>query len=150
MVDIVCRRAINIPVAKCYMDSKECVMDGIANVAKQQAQSQISLSQESQKRVDSMQSVQKTQESSNQAISDRNKKMIEDENQVKDLVDNLNKEISLLNTSLRFGVDKQDVFYVSIIDKKTDKMIRRWPAEKAQQILPKMKEFTGLLFDTKG
>jgi len=120
-------------------------MDGIANVAKQQ-QVQITQPQISQGR-----EVEKTDsQSSNEAIQNQNKKMIEDENQVKSLVENLNQEISLLNTSLRFGVDKEDIFYVSVVDKKTDKVIRRWPAEEAKGILPKMKELTGLLFDTKG
>ena len=128
-------------------------MDGIANVAKQQVQSQINVSQDTQGRVESAtqtNQTRQTRESSNQAIEENNKKLLNSEKDVKKLVKDLNDEISLLNTSLRFGVDKSDVFYVSIIDKKTDKVIRRWPAEHAQSLLPKMKEFTGMLFDTKG
>ena len=122
-------------------------MDGIANVAKQQVQSQINLSQDTQGRVER---VSQIQESSNKAIENSNKKMLKSENDVQKLVKHLNEEISLLNTTLRFGVDKSDVFYVSVVDTKTDKVIRRWPAEDAQTLLPKMKEFTGMLFDAKG
>jgi len=120
-------------------------MDGIAQVAKQQTQANLHdvVMQHGQE-------ANKTQESSNQAIQDQNKKMIKDENQVQKLVDDLNASIELLNTSLKFGVDKENTFYVSVVDKKTDKVIRRWPAEEAQGILPKMKELTGILFDTKG
>ena len=128
-------------------------MDGIANVAKQQVQSQTNVTQEAQGRAEKVSQAQEsrqTQESSNKAIEDNNKKLLNSEKDVRKLVDDLNSEISLLNTSLRFGVDKSDVFYVSIIDKKTDKVIRRWPAEHAQTLLPKMKEFTGMLFDTRG
>jgi len=128
-------------------------MDGIANVAKQQVQSQVNVTQEAHGRADKVAQThqsRQTQESSNKAIEDNNKKMLNSEKDVRKLVDDLNNEISLLNTSLRFGVDKSDVFYVSIIDKKTDKVIRRWPAEHAQTLLPKMKEFTGMLFDTRG
>ena len=127
-------------------------MDGIANVAKQQAQSHISL-QEMQEKVEKSGQIGQSsqiQESSNKAIEDENKKLFKDEKDVKKLIDDLNSEISLLNTSLRFGVDKSDTFYVSIIDKKTNKVIRRWPAEEAHGLLSKVKEFTGLIFDTKG
>ncbi len=128
-------------------------MDGIANVAKQQVQSQVNVTQEAQGRAEKVAQTQEnrqTQESSNKAIEDSNKKLLNSEKDVRKLVDDLNKEISLLNTSLRFGVDKSDTFYVSVVDKKTDKVIRRWPAEHAQTLLPKMKEFTGMLFDTRG
>jgi flagellar protein FlaG len=131
---------------------KKHVMDGIANVAKQQVQSHVNL-QDTQGRVDKsgqIEQKQQTQESSNKKIEDNNKKLLNSEKDVRKLVDDLNSEISLLNTSLRFGVDKTDTFYVSIIDKKTDKVIRRWPAEHAQTLLPKVKEFTGMLFDTRG
>ncbi len=125
-------------------------MDGIANVAKQQVQSQTNVAQEAQGRVEQTNQSKQAQESSNKAIEESNKKLLKNENDVKKLVDDLNNEISILNTTLRFGVDKSDVFYVSIVDKKTNKVIRRWPAEHAQTLLPKMKEFTGMLFDTKG
>jgi flagellar protein FlaG len=55
-----------------------------------------------------------------------------------------------MSTNLRFGVDMQDVFYVSVIDAETSKMIRRFPAEQAEQLLPKMQEVSGILFDSKG
>jgi len=127
---------------------KEFVMDGIANVAKHQVQSQVGLSQDNN--VANTQQNTQLQESSNQKIEDANKNLLNSEKDVQSLVENLNKEIALLNTSLKFGVDKQDTFYVSVIDKKTDKVIRRWPAEEAQPLLSKMKEFTGILFDKKG
>jgi flagellar protein FlaG len=123
-------------------------MDGIANVAKQQSQAQMNHFQEAQNK--SVENTTNAQESSNKKIEDGNKKLLNSEKDVNKLVDDLNSEIAQLNTTLRFGVDKSDVFYVSVIDKKTDKVIRRWPAEEAQALLPKIKEFTGMLFDTKG
>ena len=121
-------------------------MDGIANVAKQQTQAVMQTEQHGKTQSEG---VQKTLKSANEAIEAENKKLLKEQD-VDKLVKNLNEEIALLNTSLKFGVDKDDIFYVSVIDKKTNKMIRRWPAEHAQHILPKMKELTGLLFDTKG
>ena len=61
------------------------------------------------------------------------------------LVEQLNRSLDPFSTSLRFGYD--DSFYVSVIDTKTNNMVRRFPAEEAQLILPKMQEINGLLFD---
>jgi flagellar protein FlaG len=75
---------------------------------------------------------------------------INSKEQVRELVDQLNKAMAPMNTNIKFGVDSQDVFYVSVIESDTSKMIRRFPAEKAADILPKMQEVTGTLFDSKG
>ena len=127
-------------------------MDGIANVARQQ-QSQVS-SPEAQGRVVSkiyhsqpkQEDLLKKVESS---VTDTDNK-INSKKQVQDLVKELNKAIDPMNTNLKFGVDSQDVFYVSVIEAQTNKMIRRFPAEKAQEFLPKMQEVSGILFDSKG
>ena len=75
---------------------------------------------------------------------------INSKEQVENLVDELNNAMAPMNTNLRFGVDSDDIFYVSVIESETSKMIRRFPAEKAAEFLPKMLEVTGMLFDTKG
>ncbi|WP_457746166.1 flagellar protein FlaG [Sulfurimonas sp.] len=133
-------------------------MDGIANVARQQ-QSQVS-PQEAQGRVDSSQQTQQTSQSrfkqqenvvkEIQNSSASQGKRLESEKDVQELVKDLNDALAPLNTSLKFGVDQHDVFYVSVIEEKTHKMIRRFPAEQAQDFLPKMQEVTGILFDSKG
>ncbi|WP_457745256.1 flagellar protein FlaG [Sulfurimonas sp.] len=130
-------------------------MDGIANVARQQ-QSQVG-SAETQGRV--QQQVQaSTQTSAKQEdivkelqtnTSDNNNRL-DSKKKVEDLVQKLNDALSPISTNLKFGVDSQDVFYVSVIDTKTEKMIRRFPAEQAQDFLPKMQEVSGILFDSKG
>jgi len=127
-------------------------MDGIANVAKQQ-QTQVS-SPEVQGRAAQVQQTQ-TQSTTEVAkdmakAAENHGTKINSEEQVKNLVDQLNKALSPLNTSIKFGVDSQDVFYVSVIDMSTSEMIRRFPAETASNFLPKMQEVTGILFDTKG
>jgi len=67
------------------------------------------------------------------------------------LVANLNEEISLISTDLRFGFnDTAEMLQVSIINKKTDEIIRRFPTEEAVALMSSMKEFIGLLFDTEG
>ena len=125
-------------------------MDGIANVAKQQ-QSQVS-SPEAQGSV--VAQAQQTQPKQENIVKELQKEVSEtkitSEDQVKELVDQLNKAMSPMNTNLKFGVDSQDVFYVSVREAQTDRLIRRFPAEQAQDFLPKMQEVTGILFDLKG
>jgi len=126
-------------------------MDGIANVAKQQ-QTQIN----TEVTTSTVTETQKTQpdpkntmgaESINQTD---NTQQINSQKDVEDLVEQLNKAISPMTTSIKFGVDNDDIFYVSVIEQNTHKMIRRFPAEKAASFLPKMQEVTGILFDSKG
>jgi len=131
-------------------------MDGIANVAKQQAQSQAQVSsQETQGRVAQVQQTQKVdvvkeiqKEVKQEATSQPRK--INTKEQMQNLVDQLNKAMSPMNTNLKFGVDSQDIFYVSVIESETSKIIRRFPAEQAADFLPKMQEVTGMLFDSRG
>lgn len=127
-------------------------MDGIANVARQQ-QSQMKSAQAEQvvmeqtkvqqpKQVDLVKEMQKETSSTSEKINSKE--------QVQDLVEQLNKALAPMSTNIRFGVDQQDVFYVSVIESETSKMIRRFPAEQAADFLPKMREVTGILFDSKG
>ncbi len=126
-------------------------MDGIANVARQQ-QTQVS-SGEANGRAAQVQ--QQTNQPKNvvkelqKEVSQTDTK-INSKEQVKELVDQLNKAMAPMNTNLKFGVDSQDIFYVSVIESETSKMIRRFPAEQAADFLPKMQEVTGMLFDSKG
>jgi len=129
-------------------------MDGIANVARQQ-QSQVS-SQEAQGRA-TQQVQQQVQQAPKvdvvkeiQKESVDNSQKIDSKEQVQDLVNQLNKAMAPMNTNIKFGVDQQDVFFVSVIESETSRMIRRFPAEQAADFLPKMQEVSGMLFDTKG
>jgi flagellar protein FlaG len=125
-------------------------MDGIANVARQQqsqvnsAEAQGRAAQQAQhaQKADVVKQMQDSSNTSNQKINSKE--------QVQDLVDQLNKAMSPISTNIKFGVDSQNVFYVSVIESETDKIIRRFPAEKAAEFLPKMQEVTGILFDSKG
>jgi flagellar protein FlaG len=128
-------------------------MDGIANVARQQ-QSQMN-SQEAQGRV--AQQVQQVHQPRQvdlnremQRENSSNSTKINSKEQVEQLVNQLNDAMAPMSTNLKFGVDSQDIFYVSVIESETSKMIRRFPAEQAKDFLPKMQEVTGILFDSKG
>jgi len=129
-------------------------MDGIANVARQQ-QSQVS-STEAQGRATQQVQQQVQQPTEQNVVKELQKEVsstetkINSKEQVQDLVNQLNKAMAPMNTDLKFGVDTDDIFYVSVIEAQSNKMIRRFPAEKAADFLPKMQEVTGILFDSKG
>lgn len=76
---------------------------------------------------------------------------IDSQEKMEQLIKQLNSAIDPFKTSIKFGFDDNSKdFYVSVIEAKTNKMIRRFPAEEAQSLLPKMKEVVGILFDQKG
>ncbi len=129
-------------------------MDGIANVARQQ-QSQVSspevqgrATQQVQQQVQQAPKVDLVKEIQKENVE--SSKKIDSKEQVVDLVDQLNKAMAPMNTNLKFGVDSQDIFFVSVIESETSRMIRRFPVEQAVDFLPKMQEVSGMLFDTKG
>ena len=129
-------------------------MDGVANVARQQ-QTQVSNTQvntEASSAQVSQQAkpveVQATLKSEESKVNDVAK--ITSPQQVEDLVSELNEALEPIGTSLKFGVDSDDVFFVSVIDTESNEMIKRFPAERAAEFLPKMQEITGILFDSKG
>jgi len=131
-------------------------MDGIANVAKQQ-QTQVSPSETQGRVAEQAQQVAQVQKMSTQDVAKdmtqevkNNDTNITSEQDVQDLVKKLNQALLPMNTDLKFGVDSQDVFYVSVVESQTNKVIRRFPAEQAQEFLPKMQAVTGILFDNRG
>ncbi len=129
------------------VSNKEYVMDGIANVARtQQSQVQTGNSQNEKSQEIQAQAQKKDLVEASQERSTK----IDSKEQVENLVQKLNDALSPMKTDLSFGVDKNDIFYVAVNDVKTDRLIRRFPAEQAQDFLPKMREVTGMLFDTKG
>ena len=66
------------------------------------------------------------------------------------LVNKLNETIGSLSKSIKFGVDKNDIFFVSVISSKTGKVLSRYPAEQAEKALLTSQNQTGLMLDTKG
>ena len=130
-------------------------MDGIAKVAQQQ-QTQVQVDSGASQGRAAAKAQQQVQQSKPQDLvkevqnASKQSEKINSKAEVENLVDELNNAMAPMNTNLRFGVDSDDVFYVSVVETETSKMIRRFPAEQAADFLPKMQEVTGMLFDTKG
>ncbi len=102
----------------------------------------------------SIQPIQKAQIEQDQAAqnsSDQKTSKTASQEEMNQLIDQLNQSLNPFNTSLKFGFDNSsDDFYVSVIETKSNRMLRRFPVEQAEQLLPKIQEINGLLFDQKG
>lgn len=125
-------------------------MDGIANVARQQ-QTQVDAAEvqgRTTQMIEQSAQINVVKELQKEVSSTETK--INSKEQVEDLVNQLNKALEPMNTNIKFGVDSQDIFFVSVVESETSKMIRRFPAEQAADFLPKMQEVSGILFDSRG
>lgn len=101
--------------------------------------------------VQALQKAQIHQEKLAQQESSAKTETVSSQEQMDKLIEQLNRSLDPFNTSLRFGFDNSsEDFYVSVIDTKSNRILRRFPQEQAEQLLPKMQEVTGLLFDHRG
>lgn len=101
--------------------------------------------------VQQMQKAQINQDKMAQSETAQKTTKVQSQEQMDKLVEQLNQSLNPFNTTLRFGFDNtSDDFYVSVIETKSNRMLRRFPLEQAEQLLPKMQEVNGLLFDQKG
>lgn len=68
----------------------------------------------------------------------------------KQMTDSMNTFLGSANTQLRFKFHEGlNEYYVTIIDSKTDEVIREIPSKKLMDIHAAMREFVGLLVDRK-
>lgn len=101
--------------------------------------------------IQQMQKAQINQDKIAQNETDQKTTKVGTQEQMDKLIEQLNQSLNPFNTSLKFGFDNSsDDFYVSVIETKSNRMLRRFPVEQAEQLLPKMQEVNGILFDQKG
>lgn len=98
--------------------------------------------------VQQLQKAQINQDKASEANTEMKTTKVSSKENMDALIEKLNKSLDPFSTSLRFGYD--DSFYVSVIDTQRNAVLRRFPVEQAEQLLQKMQEVTGILFDTKG
>ncbi|MCM3743858.1 flagellar protein FlaG [Sporosarcina luteola] len=90
-----------------------------------------------------------------QAISVKNEQQTGEERQLpvekaQQMTDSMNKFLESVNTQLRFKLhDELNEYYVTIVDSRTDEVVREIPSKKLLDIHAAMKEFVGLLIDRK-
>jgi flagellar protein FlaG len=65
-------------------------------------------------------------------------------------VDKLNKTAIIFDRSLKFTLhDKTKEFSIAVVDTKTDKVIREIPPKELLDLVSKMKDYLGMIFDKK-
>jgi flagellar protein FlaG len=90
-----------------------------------------------------------------QAVSVQNEQQSGEERQLpvekaQQMTDSMNKFLESVNTQLRFKLHNElKEYYVTIVDSKTDEVVREIPSKKLMDIYAAMKEFVGLLIDRK-
>lgn len=128
-------------------------MEIFQTTAKMQ-QSQTAVPKQSVADVQSVQEMQKAQihqDKLAQNTTEQKTTKVNSQEQMDQLIDQLNQSLNPFNTTLKFGFDNSsEDFYVSVVETKSNRMLRRFPIEQAEALLPKMQEVNGLLFDQKG
>lgn len=74
----------------------------------------------------------------------------EDRAKMESMVEGLNEFLEPVETSVRFELhDKLERYYVTVVDKNTDEVVREIPPEKMLDMYAAMAEFMGILVDEK-
>ncbi|MCD6362793.1 MAG: flagellar protein FlaG [Synergistetes bacterium] len=83
-------------------------------------------------------------------IQEEQKKIVRGEQNINEAVEKLNKTLDLFDIQVRFKIHKEtkDIM-IKVVDMKNNKVIREIPPEKILDMVAKMMEFLGLLFDEK-
>ena len=94
--------------------------------------------------------VKKAQTEETQKIQNQKEKE-EIQQELTELAAQLNDEIAPLTSDIRFGFSEEiGQLMVNVVDANTGEVIRQFPTEEAIEIMTKMKELIGMLFDKKG
>lgn len=80
----------------------------------------------------------------NKSVEDLKKDLME-------LTEQLNKEFNPLNMDVKFGYsDDIESLYVTVSERSTNKLIRKIPSDEAMELMAKMREIVGIIFDKRG
>ncbi|MBE4907049.1 flagellar protein FlaG [Bacillus luteolus] len=90
-----------------------------------------------------------------EAVKEISKKETDDKQKiskesVQDIIDSMNDFLQPTQTSLKFQLhEKLQEYYVSIVDNKTQEVVREIPSKKLLDVYAAMTEFVGLMVDKK-
>lgn len=80
--------------------------------------------------------------------SSEEQKVQEQKQKLNELAQQLNKELSPLNTNVKFGFNEDiEGLFVTVSEKDTNRVIRKIPSDEAMQLMAKMREIVGIIFD---
>ncbi len=125
-------------------------MDVFSNIKNmtQKTQNYETLSNNNTVKRDEVQKVSKIEEQK-EVMEKQDKNKLKKE--LQKITEELNKALNPLNTTLKFQFnDKIDELMVKVVDTQNNKVIREYPPKEALELMEKMREIVGLLFDKKG
>ncbi|TLD87554.1 FlaG family protein [Helicobacter sp. MIT 05-5294] len=80
--------------------------------------------------------------------SGEEQKVQEQKQKLNELAQQLNKELNPLNTNVTFGFNEDiEGLFITVSEKDTNRVIRKIPSDEAMQLMAKMKEIVGIIFD---
>ncbi|PKT76975.1 FlaG family protein [Helicobacter winghamensis] len=89
------------------------------------------------------QAMQKEMESLNEE-----QKIQEQKEKLNELAQQLNRELNPLNTNVTFGFSEDiEGLYVTVSERDTNRIIRKIPSDEAMELMAKMKEVVGIIFN---
>ncbi|MDA3967810.1 MULTISPECIES: FlaG family protein [Helicobacter] len=72
----------------------------------------------------------------------------EQKKKLNELAQQLNKELNPLNTNVTFSFNEDiEGLYVTVSERDTNRVIRKIPSDEAMELMAKMKEVVGMIFD---
>ena len=75
-------------------------------------------------------------------------KIQEQKDKLNELAQQLNKELRQLNTNVTFGINEDiEGLYVTVSERDTNRVIRKIPSDEAMELMAKMKEVVGIIFN---
>lgn len=90
-------------------------------------------------------------ELSSQNEDDLNKKDALSNEEINKISERLNEQMESLQTNIRFAYnDKISTLYVNVVEKDTNRVIRKFPTENMMKLSEHFKEIIGLLVDKEG
>ncbi|WP_289686330.1 FlaG family protein [Helicobacter rodentium] len=80
--------------------------------------------------------------------SNEEQKVEEQKQKLNELAQQLNKELNPLNTNVTFGFSEDiEGLYVTVSERDTNRIIRKIPSDEAMELMAKMKEVVGIIFN---
>jgi flagellar protein FlaG len=123
------------------------LFSNVGNVQKSMDYSNINTDNTHTRKLENSQEMQKDKQ--DEEVKKHQKEMTKEE--LQKLTTQLNKEMEPLNPDIKFSFnDKVSELVVNVIDKNTDKVIRKIPSDEALKIMEQMRKLVGALFDDKG
>lgn len=75
-------------------------------------------------------------------------KIQEQKDKLNELAQQLNKELNPLNTNVTFGFSEDiEGLYITVSERDTNRVIRKIPSDEAMELMAKMKEVVGIIFN---